>query len=73
MHGATFLTLRTTGPLQRRAMNAARRLSWPAVALATILLAWTVVVSTRCKIGQPEERPPAALVAAAILALPAPS
>ena len=69
MHGATFLTLRTTGPLQRRAMNAARRLSWPAVALATILLAWTVVVATDA--NQKSALPAALVAGAAILAFAA--
>ena len=44
-HGATFLTLRTVGELHARAEHAARRLALPAVALAGIFLAWTVVVA----------------------------
>jgi cytochrome bd ubiquinol oxidase subunit II len=44
-HGATFLTLRTTGDLCERAAAAARRLS-PAAALATAaFLSWTVAVA----------------------------
>jgi cytochrome d ubiquinol oxidase subunit II len=44
-HGATFLTLRTTGDLCDRAGRTARRLSLPAVALVTAFLSWTVVVA----------------------------
>ena len=44
-HGATFLTLRTSGGLCERAGRAARRLSIPAAALGAIALAWTVAVA----------------------------
>ncbi len=44
-HGATFLTLRTTGALAERAQHAARRLAVPAAVLAAGFLAWTVVVA----------------------------
>jgi cytochrome bd ubiquinol oxidase subunit II len=44
-HGATFLTLRTSGDLCARAAYAARRLSIPAAAVGTIALAWTVAVA----------------------------
>jgi cytochrome bd ubiquinol oxidase subunit II len=44
-HGATFLTLRTTGDLCDRAARAARRLSLPAVAFVAAFLVWTVVVA----------------------------
>jgi cytochrome bd ubiquinol oxidase subunit II len=44
-HGATFLTLRTTGDLCERARRTARRLSIPAAALGAIFLVWTVVVA----------------------------
>jgi cytochrome bd ubiquinol oxidase subunit II len=44
-HGATFLTLRTTGDLLDRAGRTARRLSFPALALGAALLVWTVVVA----------------------------
>jgi cytochrome d ubiquinol oxidase subunit II len=44
-HGATFLTLRTTGELRARAAGAARRLAVPAAALGAVLLVWTVVVA----------------------------
>ena len=44
-HGATFLTLRTTGELRDRAEHAARRLALPAVVLAAVYLAWTVAVA----------------------------
>jgi cytochrome bd ubiquinol oxidase subunit II len=44
-HGATFLTLRTTGELRDRAESAARKLAIPAAALAAVYLAWTVAVA----------------------------
>ena len=45
-HGATFLTLRTTGGLCERAAGTARRLAIPSAAAASVLMAWTVVVAT---------------------------
>jgi cytochrome bd ubiquinol oxidase subunit II len=44
-HGATFLTLRTSGALLERARRAARTLSIPAAAVAAAFLAWTVAVA----------------------------
>ncbi|MGZ4271106.1 MAG: cytochrome d ubiquinol oxidase subunit II [Solirubrobacteraceae bacterium] len=44
LHGATFLTLRTTGDLCVRAAALARRLSIPVAILLGGLLAWTVAV-----------------------------
>jgi cytochrome d ubiquinol oxidase subunit II len=44
-HGASFLTLRTTGDLCERAQRAARTLAVPAVAAAAAFLIWTVVVA----------------------------
>jgi cytochrome bd ubiquinol oxidase subunit II len=44
-HGATYLTLRTTGELCERAAHAARRLAVPATVGAGGLLAWTVAVA----------------------------
>ena len=44
-HGATFLTLRTTGELRDRAEGAARKLAIPAAVLAAVYLAWTVAVA----------------------------
>ena len=44
-HGATFLTLRTTGELCGRAESAARKLAIPAVVLGAVYLAWTVAVA----------------------------
>jgi cytochrome bd ubiquinol oxidase subunit II len=69
LHGAMFLGLRTTGPLRERALDAARRLSAPAVVLAAGFLVWTVVVATD---ANHKSAFPAALVAgAAILAFAA--
>ena len=45
-HGATFLTLRTTGDLCERASRTAQRLSLPALLLGGVFLAATVVVAT---------------------------
>src|SRR5262245_46388281 len=44
-HGATYLTLRTTGALCERAASTARRLSLPAAAVAAGFLIWTVAVA----------------------------
>jgi cytochrome d ubiquinol oxidase subunit II len=44
-HGATFLTLRTTGDLRERAERAARRLSIPAALVGAAFLVWTVAVA----------------------------
>ena len=44
-HGATFLTLRTTGDLLERASGAARSLSFPAAALGAAFLVATVAVA----------------------------
>jgi cytochrome d ubiquinol oxidase subunit II len=44
-HGATFLTIRTTGELAERAARGARRLAVPAALLGAGLLAWTVAVA----------------------------
>ena len=44
-HGASYLTLRTTGGLCERAAQAARRLAVPAAVAVSGLLAWTVVVA----------------------------
>jgi cytochrome d ubiquinol oxidase subunit II len=44
-HGATFLTLRTTGGLLERAEHTARRLSVVGVPLAAVFVIWTVVVA----------------------------
>jgi cytochrome d ubiquinol oxidase subunit II len=44
-HGATFLTLRTTGQLRDRAEAVARRLAIPAVLLGGAYLVWTVAVA----------------------------
>jgi cytochrome d ubiquinol oxidase subunit II len=44
-HGATFLTLRTTGELCERAAGAARRLAVAAAAVGAAFLVWTVVVA----------------------------
>jgi cytochrome d ubiquinol oxidase subunit II len=44
-HGASFLTLRTTGDLYERARRAARLLAVPAVAAGAAFLVWTVAVA----------------------------
>jgi cytochrome d ubiquinol oxidase subunit II len=45
LHGATYLTLRTSGELSRRAAATAGRLGPPAAVLAAGGVAWTVVVA----------------------------
>jgi cytochrome d ubiquinol oxidase subunit II len=44
-HGASFLTLRTTGDLCERVRRAARTLAVPAVAAGAAFLIWTIVVA----------------------------
>jgi cytochrome d ubiquinol oxidase subunit II len=44
-HGASYLTLRTTGDLYERVRGAARRLAIPAAAVGAAFLIWTVVVA----------------------------
>jgi len=44
-HGATFLTLRTTGELCDRAERTTRRLAIPAALVVAAFLVWTVVVA----------------------------
>jgi cytochrome d ubiquinol oxidase subunit II len=45
-HGATYLTIRTTGELCGRAAATARRLSVAAALVGAVFLAWTVQVAT---------------------------
>jgi cytochrome bd ubiquinol oxidase subunit II len=45
LHGATFLTLRTTADLRGRAAATARRLALPAALAAAAFLIWTVAVA----------------------------
>src|SRR5262245_26091625 len=44
-HGATYLTIRTSGELCERAANTARRLCWAAALVAAAFLSWTVAVA----------------------------
>jgi cytochrome d ubiquinol oxidase subunit II len=66
-HGATFLTLRTTGGLLERVSDVARRLSLPAAAGGAALAIWTVVVA----IDRNDKNvfPPALPAALAVVAL----
>jgi cytochrome d ubiquinol oxidase subunit II len=70
-HGATFLTLRTTGDLLRRASHTAQRLSLPAFALGGAFLVTTVVVAVRRndKSVFPPVLPAALGIAALVLAV----
>jgi cytochrome d ubiquinol oxidase subunit II len=45
-HGATFLTLRTTGELHQRTSRVARMLALPAAAVVGAFAVWTVAVAT---------------------------
>jgi cytochrome d ubiquinol oxidase subunit II len=44
-HGATYLAIRTSGDLSRRATAAAGRLGVPAAVLGIAIVAWTVIVA----------------------------
>ncbi len=66
-HGATFLTLRTTGGLHERARHAAGRLSIPAAVVAAGFVAATVVVATDS--NHKDAFPPALPAALAIAGL----
>jgi cytochrome bd ubiquinol oxidase subunit II len=70
-HGATFLTLKTTGDLLERARGASRRLALPAALVAGAFLAWTVAVAVdrNDKDVFPPLLPAAAGIAALVLAL----
>jgi cytochrome d ubiquinol oxidase subunit II len=70
-HGATFLTMRTTGELCERASSTARRLSLPAAAAGTAFLVATVTVATdrNDKDVFPPVLPAALGIAALLLAL----
>jgi cytochrome d ubiquinol oxidase subunit II len=69
-HGATYLTLRTTGDLYERVRTAARRLAVPAAAVGAAFLIWTVVVAVdrNDKDVFPVVVPAAAAIAALALA-----
>ena len=66
-HGATFLTLKTTGELLERARHASRRLALPAAVVAGGFLVWTVVVAVDR--NDKDVFPPVLPAAAGILAL----
>ena len=66
-HGATYLTLRTSGELCERAAATARRLAIPAAVLAAALVVWTVAVAVDR--NEKDVFPPALPAAGAIVAL----
>jgi cytochrome d ubiquinol oxidase subunit II len=67
-HGATYLTLRTSGDLRERAAAMGRRLSVPGALLGIGIVAWTVVVAhDRNSRGILPASVPAALTAIALL------
>jgi cytochrome bd ubiquinol oxidase subunit II len=69
LHGATFLTLRTSGALCERAAATARRLCVPAAVVVAALLVWTVAVAVdRNERGVIGPAVPAALGIVAIVA-----
>ncbi len=45
LHGATFLALKTDGPVRVRARSSAAKLSWPAAVLVVVYAVWTVAIS----------------------------
>jgi cytochrome bd ubiquinol oxidase subunit II len=68
LHGATFLTLRTSGDLCERAAQAARRVVTPVAVLGAGLLVWTVAVAhDRNERGVLPPSVPAAIGIAALL------
>ena len=66
-HGATFLTLKTSGELLERARHASRRLALPAAVVAGSFLVWTVAVAVDR--NDKDIFPPVLSAAAGILAL----
>jgi cytochrome bd ubiquinol oxidase subunit II len=64
LHGATFLTLKSTGEVRDRAATAARVLAWPAIATVVGFVIWT-----RIDAGDHFASPLAALVVIAVLAV----
>jgi cytochrome d ubiquinol oxidase subunit II len=68
-HGATYLTLRTSGRFCERAAAMGRRLSVPAAILGVAIVAWTVVVAhDRNSRGIVPTAVPAALTALVLIA-----
>jgi cytochrome d ubiquinol oxidase subunit II len=53
LHGATFLKLRTTGELRRRAGAAARPLGWAAIALVVGFVIWTLSLNSSTDVPGP--------------------
>jgi cytochrome bd ubiquinol oxidase subunit II len=47
LHGATFLSLKTEGPVQARSFAAAATLRWVAIAVVIAATAWTLALSAR--------------------------
>ena len=71
LHGAAFLTLRTTGPVLERSRALVRRLALPAVALVLVAAVWMVVLAAPGGWGYLAVAVPAvAVIAAAVTALP---
>ena len=66
-HGATFLTLKTSGELLERARHASRRLALPAAVVGGSFLVWTVAVAVDR--NDKDIFPPVLSAAAGILAL----
>ncbi len=70
-HGASYLTLRTSGELLDNAVRTARRLALPAAVVAAAFLVWTVVVAVdrNDKDAFPPVLPAVVGIAAVVLAL----
>jgi cytochrome d ubiquinol oxidase subunit II len=45
LHGATFLSLKSTGAVRERSTHLAARLAWPSVLLVLVYAAWTISIS----------------------------
>lgn len=68
LHGATFLGLKTEGPVKERADSAAKWLAPPTVAVAAGFLAWTLVAAAGAERGDLGLLPLGALVGVAAVA-----
>ena len=47
LHGATFLSLKTSGEVRERSRGLAARLVWPSLVLVVVYAAWTLSISDR--------------------------
>jgi cytochrome bd ubiquinol oxidase subunit II len=55
LHGATFLMLKTTGPVRERSRHVAMRFGWVAIALVVAFTVWTQLLHTTRIVPDPLE------------------